>query len=385
MATAGPDGLGRPEPGVHAHGQLAAGAGAAHPSGHFVDEPCGAPGGVGPPAALAGAGAPRRCQHGWPAADGSPGCGYSRRQRPACGKPCTSHTVESRSMVIGPSPGPAPAAHALVKICSVSRSSWRTCPKVKARKNVPIVEGAMTRWPSTWLVAPQRSRSASSMQSPPAIIEWTRVNSLRPGRCAPGCSPRSISWSAVCSMPSRWAAWRAAAGRRWPPRGCRQSRCRAGPGCGRIPSRTCPSDRRYGGCSRRHCPRSEGLSRNRSQHFTNHALGPAQVLALRPSATPASGSWRPGGDGPRSPRPIGSEWKGQVSMIGACCAVMRAPSIGHLHPCCAANLGSLAVLATWRPCTPTSIGWPRLRPNGLLTTNLLASCAAARTTSAQPT
>src|SRR6266498_4157672 len=40
-------------------------------------------------------------------------------------------------MVIGPSPGPAPAAHALVKSCSVSRSSWRTCPKVKARKKVP--------------------------------------------------------------------------------------------------------------------------------------------------------------------------------------------------------------------------------------------------------
>src|SRR6266536_3494980 len=28
---------------------------------------------------------------------------------------------------------------------------------------------------------------------------------MRPGRCAPGCSPRSITWSAVCWMPSRWA------------------------------------------------------------------------------------------------------------------------------------------------------------------------------------
>ena len=82
----------------------------------------------------------------------------------------------------GPSPGPAPAAHALVKICSVSRSSWRTCPKVNARRKVPRVEGAMTRWPCTWLVAPQRSRSASSMQSPPASMVWTRVSSLRPGR-----------------------------------------------------------------------------------------------------------------------------------------------------------------------------------------------------------
>jgi hypothetical protein len=54
-------------------------------------------------------------------------------------------------------------------------------------------------------VAPQRSTSASSMQPPPASIEWTRVNSLRPGRCAPGRSPRSISASAVCSIPSRSA------------------------------------------------------------------------------------------------------------------------------------------------------------------------------------
>jgi hypothetical protein len=37
------------------------------------------------------------------------------------------------------------AAHALARTCSVSRSSWRTCPKVNERKNVPKVEGAMTR------------------------------------------------------------------------------------------------------------------------------------------------------------------------------------------------------------------------------------------------
>ena len=42
-------------------------------------------------------------------------------------------------------------------------------------------------------VCPQRSRSASSMQSPPASIAWTRVNSLRPGRYAPARSPRSIN------------------------------------------------------------------------------------------------------------------------------------------------------------------------------------------------
>jgi hypothetical protein len=41
--------------------------------------------------------------------------------------PWTSHTVESRSIVIGPSPGPAPAVHARATTCSASRSSWRTC------------------------------------------------------------------------------------------------------------------------------------------------------------------------------------------------------------------------------------------------------------------
>src|SRR5215213_5567171 len=43
------------------------------------------------------------------------------------------------------------------------------------------------------------------MQSPPAIMAWTRVSSLRPGRAAPGWSPRSTSWSVACSIPSRSA------------------------------------------------------------------------------------------------------------------------------------------------------------------------------------
>jgi len=79
-------------------------------------------------------------------------------------------------------------------------------PEVNERRNVPRVEGAITRWPSTWLVAPQRKRSASSIQSPPASIACTRVNSFRPGWAAPGRSPRSISASAACSSPSRWAS-----------------------------------------------------------------------------------------------------------------------------------------------------------------------------------
>src|SRR5215207_2779827 len=113
--------------------------------------------------------------------------------------------VESTSTVSGPSPGPAPAAHARLRISPVTLSSWRTWPNENDRRKVPTVEAAMTRWPSTLAVDPQRSSSTSSMQSPPAIMAWTRVSSLRPGRAAPGWSPRSTSWSVACSIPSRSA------------------------------------------------------------------------------------------------------------------------------------------------------------------------------------
>jgi hypothetical protein len=94
--------------------------------------------------------------------------------------------VESRSTVTGPSPGLAPAAQARLRISPVTLSGWRTWPKVNARSQVPTVEAAITRWPSTLVVDPQRSSSTSSMQSPPAASAWTRVSSLRPGWAAPG-------------------------------------------------------------------------------------------------------------------------------------------------------------------------------------------------------
>jgi hypothetical protein len=78
--------------------------------------------------------------------------------------------------------------------------------KVNERRNVPSVDGAMTRWPSTAAVWPVRSTSASSMQSPPATMACTSVNTLRPGRWWPGRSPRSTSWSTACSIPSRSAS-----------------------------------------------------------------------------------------------------------------------------------------------------------------------------------
>ena len=72
------------------------------------------------------------------------------------------------------------------------------------RRNVPSVEGAITRCPSTAAVDAVRSTSASSMKSPPAIIESTRVITLRPGRKYPGRSPKSTQSSTTASSPRCW-------------------------------------------------------------------------------------------------------------------------------------------------------------------------------------
>src|SRR5215203_4142918 len=79
-------------------------------------------------------------------------------------------------------------------------------PKVNDRRNVPKVEGAITRCPSTSWVRAVRSTSASSITSPPATIACSRVSTLRPGRWWPGRSPRSTSSSTTASIPSRSAS-----------------------------------------------------------------------------------------------------------------------------------------------------------------------------------
>ena len=53
------------------------------------------------------------------------------------------------------SPGPAPAFHARASVSPSTRSSWRTCPKVNARRNVPSVEGAGIH-PNSRFVRPAR-------------------------------------------------------------------------------------------------------------------------------------------------------------------------------------------------------------------------------------
>ena len=94
-------------------------------------------------------------------------------------------------MVNGPSPGPAPAAQARASSSRLTRSSWRTWPHRKLRRNVPRVDGALTTQPRTRAVPPARNASASSMQSPPTRAEATSVIILSPGLARPGARPRS--------------------------------------------------------------------------------------------------------------------------------------------------------------------------------------------------
>ena len=78
-------------------------------------------------------------------------------------RPYVSQIVESRSMVNGASPGPAPADQARASSSRLTRSNWRTWPHRKLRRNVPRVEGALTTQPRVWAVPPVRNTSASSM------------------------------------------------------------------------------------------------------------------------------------------------------------------------------------------------------------------------------
>ena len=76
--------------------------------------------------------------------------------------------VESRSMVRGEPPGPAPAAQARASNWRLTRSNRRAWPQRKLRRKVPRVDGALTTQPRVQAVPPVRKTSASSMQSPPA-------------------------------------------------------------------------------------------------------------------------------------------------------------------------------------------------------------------------
>ena len=62
--------------------------------------------------------------------------------------------VESRSMVRGASPGPASVDQARAINSRLTRSSWRTWPHRKLRRNVPRVDGALTVPPGVRAVPP---------------------------------------------------------------------------------------------------------------------------------------------------------------------------------------------------------------------------------------
>ena len=104
-------------------------------------------------------------------------------------------------MVNGPSPGPASVAQAWASSSRLTRSSWRTWPHRKLRRNVPRVDGALTTQPSAPAVPPVRNASASSMQSPPASAEATRVMILAPVLARPDASPRSRCRSTSSGRP----------------------------------------------------------------------------------------------------------------------------------------------------------------------------------------
>ena len=67
------------------------------------------------------------------------------------------------------------------------------------------VDGALTTQPMALAVPPVRSTSASSMQSPPASADATRVSILSPVFARPGTSPRSTWLSTSSRRPRCWA------------------------------------------------------------------------------------------------------------------------------------------------------------------------------------
>ena len=214
---------------------------AAHSRGQFVDEPCGARGRCWPPRCAGGRAAPRRCRRGWPAADGSPGCGCSRRRRPACGRVHLAHRgvqVHGHRPITGSRPSCPRLGQELlgepVELADVAEGERAEERPQGGGRHDPMAEhlagGATAQQVGVVDAVPTRQHRVDQGQQL-AAGPWPR-RAARPGRSA-GRRP------ARC--PAARPAWPPAAGPRWPPRGCRRSRCRAGPGCGRIPLRKVPS------------------------------------------------------------------------------------------------------------------------------------------------
>ena len=81
------------------------------------------------------------------------------------------------------------AAHSATRCSRSTDSSWRACPKVNSRNNVPIVEGAYTP-PNRVFIPPVRSTSTSSMLSAPGAHPGDQRGQLRRRVGRPGLDPR---------------------------------------------------------------------------------------------------------------------------------------------------------------------------------------------------
>src|SRR6266545_1858233 len=196
LLVAGVDDLVGVEAGVGPQRDRTGGTGAAGPVDRLGDEAGRAPAGVGHPFAQAGA------EHIAAAGDG----GQQRvvATLAVAVDPGRALLLEPVGLAVGGVDVDGQRPRSRRNACSATWSSCRAEPQVNERKNVPSVDGAATRWPSTCPVAPARSRSASPIHSPPARAEWITVMALSPMWAAPGVSPRSrwVSNSSRSRSPS---------------------------------------------------------------------------------------------------------------------------------------------------------------------------------------
>ena len=155
----------------------------------------------------------------------------------------------------------APAAQA--SNSGLTRSSWRTWP----HRKLPRVDGALTTLPMARAVPLVRNTSASSMQSPPASADATRVIILSPVFARPGASPRSRCRSTSWDRPRRRARVDGRISPALATRGDRQRRFGCGRGGGVAASVGC-SFSGTGFVLQNHYPRYRGAPSCRSRSLT---------------------------------------------------------------------------------------------------------------------
>ena len=80
---------------------------------------------------------------------------------------------------------------------AATASSWRTCPKRNARRNVPSVEGARTPSNSRG-IPPWRSTSMSAIESAPATMPATSADTFAPA--ATPAPPGTVRCASASSL-----------------------------------------------------------------------------------------------------------------------------------------------------------------------------------------